>query len=180
MTSRVIDRTLWGVALSSLLLMALLSSPLRANAQGAPTIQATPTGALDTYQVTGTGFTSGTKYKVIEVTCGPLPCAAGGGAIVVATADSNGRFSVALSLSDIVPTDRDFRVIAAFPDDRAGLATDPQVQVPVHTSAAPKPPATGDGFRTRAAGRPFSLPGTGLLVLAAITGLAAVVVRRRG
>jgi len=179
MPFRIVNRsTIAGVVVLALLAMAVFAP--KANAQAGASITATPAGAADTYQVTGTGFSAGTKYKVIEVTCGLLPCAAGGGALVVTTPDAAGRFSVTLTLSDIVPTDRDYRVIAAFPDDRAGLATDPQVQVPLHTSATPLPPATGDGLGLEgSAGENFALVGVGLLFVAAATVMAATAVRAR-
>ena len=114
------------------------------------------------------------KLKVLEVTCGPLPCGAGGGGSVLATVDANGRFSVTLKLSDIVPTDRNYRVIAATPNERAGLATDPQVQIPLHSAAAPTgsgstpgAPATGNSGSPNTDTLPF-----GAFILAAL-GLAA-------
>lgn len=177
MPLRIVNRTtIVGLIVLALVAMAVVAP--KANAQAGAAITATPTGAYDTYLVTGTGFTPGTQHRVMEVTCGPLPCAAGGGALVVATPDAVGRFSVTLTLSDIVPTDRDFRVIAAIEGGRAGLASDPQVQVPLHTSATPLPPATGEGLGLEGKfGENFTLVGVGLLLVAAATVIAATAVR---
>ena len=183
-------RSIASILLPGLLLLAVAfaSNASLANAQSGPAIAATPTSVVDTYAVAGSGFASGAKIKVIEVTCGPLPCGAGGGGLTVATTDANGRFSVTLKLSDIVPTDRNYRVIAAIPDERAGLATDPQVQVPLHSAAAPTgssstpgAPATGNSGTPTTNTLPFGafiLTALGLAAASAsVLGLTAV--RRR-
>lgn len=156
-------RSIASVVVPSLLLLfaAVAVNVPSARAQSGATITATPGSAPDSYTVAGTGFVSAAKIKVIEVTCRPLPCAAGGGGLTMATVDATGRFSVTLTLSDIVPTDRNYRVIAAIPDERAGLATDPQVQVALHHQGVPKPPATGTGV-----GDPASLPVVAIIIVA--------------
>ena len=143
-------RSLASILIPGLLLLSIAfsSNATLASAQSGPAITATPASAADTYLVVGAGFAPAATIKVIEVTCGPLPCGAGGGGVTVTTPDANGRFSVTLTLSNIVPTDRNYRVIAAIPDDRGGLASDPQVQVPLHHSGSagvtPGAPATGN------------------------------------
>jgi hypothetical protein len=167
------------------LLLAALAPFVPVSAQAGATIAAVPAQQPDTYTVTGTGFAPGVKLKVIEVTCGELPCAAGGGGFVNVTPDSAGAFSVTLTLNAATaPTDRDFRLIAAFPDDRAGLATDPQVKVAVHHAgsagatptatsgtAAPQPPATGTAGVP--AGEDDGLPLMGLALGAVAVAIAA-------
>ncbi len=172
-----------------LVLVAFSTHASRASAQSGPSITATPASAADTYLVVGAGFVPAATIKVIEVTCGPLPCGAGGGGVTVTTPDANGRFSVTLTLSNIVPTDRNYRVIAAIPDDRGGLASDPQVQVPLHhfglgsaavDGSTPKAPATGDSNGTTDALPigPILLAALGLVAASAsILGLTAA--RRR-
>jgi hypothetical protein len=146
-------------------------------------ITAVPAAQADSYLVTGTGFEPGEAIKVIEVTCGELPCAAGGGALVVATPDASGSFSVVLVLNPAtVPTDRDYRLIAAFPDSRAGEVTDPQVRVPLHHAAAtptPGAPPSGTGL---AGENPTSGPGWPLLAATGavfVTAGAVLALRRR-
>lgn len=167
-----------------LMLAAIAANVPLANAQSGPAITATPASAPETYVVAGTGFASGVQLRVLEVTCGPLPCGAGGGGAALVTPDASGRFSVTLTLVGAVPTERDFRVIAAIPGERGGLATDPQIHVPLRyagsSGVVPKAPATGSGAEASEA-LPFGALFLAGLVLAAgsasIIGLAAV--RRR-
>ena len=130
-----------------LLLCAMTLNVRQASAQAGPSITATPTGAQDTYTVAGTGFPANTAIRVVAVTCGELPCPAGGGGVVNPAPVSNatGGFTAVLKLEPGA-----FRpglaswLIAAWPGTRGGEAGDAQVKVPVGGASAPKPPATGN------------------------------------
>ena len=75
-------RSLTSVVLPSLLVLlfaAVASNASVARAQSGPAITATTASAPESYVVAGTGFAPGAQLRVLGVTCGPLPCGAGGG-----------------------------------------------------------------------------------------------------
>ena len=166
-------RSIASILLPGLLLLsvAFASTATLANAQSGPAITATPTGAPDTYTIIGTGFPPNTTLRVGGVTCGELPCAAGGGGGVnpPPVTDGSGKFTATLKLEPgaFRPGQTQW-LIAASPGEGPVPATAAQVRVPA-TGAGPAPgaPATGNRGSPTTNTLPF-----GAIILAAL-GLAA-------
>ena len=134
-------RSLASILIPGLLLLSIAfsSNATVASAQSGPSITATPTGAANTYTIVGTGFPPNSAIRVIGITCGELPCAAGGGGVVnpAPVSSATGGFTAVLTLDPgaFRPGQTEW-LIAAWPGEEAVPAIAPQVRVPANGAPA--------------------------------------------